>query len=99
MAEVLVGTVTDNNGLVINVYATESGGGITFRIDVAQGYADLRGFFFDYTGTAITVADTGDNALVLLDLRLPAHGHQRSGCTGPRRRRPPRTCRRPVPRT
>ncbi len=62
MAEVLIGTVKDNNGLVINVYATESGGNTTFRIDVAEGYADLRGFFFDYGGGAISVAATGDNA-------------------------------------
>ena len=62
MVEVLIGTVKDNNGLVINVYATESGGNTTFRIDVAEGYADLRGFFFDYGGGAIGVAATGDNA-------------------------------------
>src|SRR5215207_8170665 len=43
-SEVLIGTVTDNNGLVINVWATESGGNTTFRIDVAEGFADLRGF-------------------------------------------------------
>ena len=62
MAELLIGTVTDNNGLVINVYATESGGDTTFRLDVAQGYADLRGFFFDYTGGNITLNNTTDDA-------------------------------------
>src|SRR5262249_53967264 len=59
MSEVLVGTVTDNLGLVINVWATEESGNTTFRIAVASGQADLRGFFFDYTGGAITTANTG----------------------------------------
>ena len=40
MAEVLIGTVTDNSGVVINVYGTESGGNTTFRIEVVEGYAD-----------------------------------------------------------
>src|SRR5688572_301038 len=62
MAELLIGSVTDNNGLVINIYATESGGNTTFRIDVASGYADLRGFFFDYTGSGIALSATGDDA-------------------------------------
>ena len=62
MAEVLIGTVTDNNGVVINVYGTESGGNTTFRIEVVEGYADLRGFFFDYTGTGITLNNTTDDA-------------------------------------
>src|SRR4051794_361002 len=60
---ILVGQVTYMGGLVINVWAAESGGNTTFTIDVASGYADLRGFFFDYRGTAITVAAGGDDAL------------------------------------
>jgi hypothetical protein len=42
MPEMLVGTVTDNNGLVINVWATESGGDTTFRTAVASGYTEFR---------------------------------------------------------
>src|SRR4051812_25920757 len=62
MAEVLVGTVTNNNGMDIKIWASESGGNTTFRIDVVKGYADFGGFFFDYRGGAIAVNDTGDNA-------------------------------------
>ena len=38
---------------------SESGGNTTFRIDVAEGFADLRGFFFDYEGGLITTTNTG----------------------------------------
>lgn len=48
LTNVLVGTVTDENGLVINVYATENGDGtFTLTATVESGYADLRGFFLD----------------------------------------------------
>jgi hypothetical protein len=62
-SEVLIGTVTDGNGLVIKIWACESDGNTKFRIDVVEGFADLRGFFFDYTGLGtITVALCGDDA-------------------------------------
>jgi Cadherin domain len=58
MPELLVGTVTDNNGLGIDVWATESNGNTTFRIAVESGSADLRGFFFDYEGLTPTLVAT-----------------------------------------
>lgn len=58
LTNVLVGTVTDGNGLVINIYATEiEGGGFTLRVEVAEGYADLRGFFLD--GATATSSSLG----------------------------------------
>ena len=48
LTNVLVGTVTDENGLVINIYATENGDGTyTLTATVDEGYADLRGFYLD----------------------------------------------------
>jgi hypothetical protein len=63
MSEQLVGAVTDNNGLVIDVFATESGGNTTFRIAVESGAADLRGFFFDYEGGTISVGSPTPRAI------------------------------------
>jgi hypothetical protein len=44
---VLIGTVTDGNGLKVEVYATEVSGGVQFTVKVVEGFADLRGFFLD----------------------------------------------------
>jgi len=58
LQNVLVGTVTDGNGLVIEIYATElAGGGFTLTVSVASGYADLRGFFLD--GATATASSLG----------------------------------------
>lgn len=49
MDSLLIGTVSGANGLVINVYAIDDGnGGVKITLDVASGYADLRGFFLDW---------------------------------------------------
>lgn len=47
MSALLVGTVTDGNGLVIEIWGTDTGAGVTFDIKVVSGFADLRGFFLD----------------------------------------------------
>lgn len=62
LTNVLVGTLTDGNGLVINVYATElEGGGYTLSVQVVEGHADLRGFFVDGT-TAVSFTMEGTAA-------------------------------------
>lgn len=57
-----VGTVTDVNGLIIEIWATElEGGGFTLTVKVVSGYADLRGFFLDgatATGSSLGALDT-----------------------------------------
>lgn len=62
LTNALVGTLTDGNGLVINVYATElEGGGYTLSVQVVEGNADLRGFFVDGT-TAVSFTMEGTAA-------------------------------------
>lgn len=62
LTNALVGTLTDGNGLVINVYATElEGGGYTLSVQVVEGHADLRGFFVDGT-TAVSFTMEGTAA-------------------------------------
>jgi hypothetical protein len=43
----VIGTVNDGHGLLMNIYAEEIDGGLKITLDVAQGQADLRGFFMD----------------------------------------------------
>lgn len=61
MENVLVGSVTDENGLVIEIYATEFDGGYSLSLQVAEGYADLRGFFLD-GATAVSSSLEGEAA-------------------------------------
>lgn len=53
---VLIGTVTDGNGLKIEVWATETANGVEVNVRVVEGSADLRGFFFDTGGKDVDVA-------------------------------------------
>jgi len=46
-AGVLVGSVTDGNGLVINIYGEEADNSVMMTVKVMEGVADLRGFFMD----------------------------------------------------
>ena len=46
----LVGTVSDGNGLLVNIYATQVGSDVVFNVKVDAGKADLRGFFLDTDG-------------------------------------------------
>lgn len=48
----VVGTVTDGNGLLIKVYATQVGSDVVFNVKVESGQADLRGFFLDTDSNA-----------------------------------------------
>lgn len=65
----VVGTVM-GDGATIEVCAVDDGnGGTTFTIKVVDGFADLRGFFFDYTGESLTgdvnsVASDSDGSAV-----------------------------------
>lgn len=43
----LIGTVTDGNGLVIEINAEQVNGSWQLTVSVVEGYADLRGFFMD----------------------------------------------------
>lgn len=61
----VIGTAS-GDGATIRISAVEDGDGLKFTIEVMDGYADLRGFFFDYEGDAIELAggslayDSGD---------------------------------------
>jgi hypothetical protein len=46
-AGLLIGSVADGDGLLINVYGEEVGGSVNMTVKVMDGVADLRGFFFD----------------------------------------------------
>jgi hypothetical protein len=51
----IIGTAS-GDGATIQISAVEDGGSLKFTIQVINGYADLRGFFFDYEGDAIALA-------------------------------------------
>lgn len=54
----IIGTAS-GDGATIQISAVEDGGGLKFTIEVIDGYADLRGFFFDYEGDPISLAGSG----------------------------------------
>lgn len=56
----LIGTVADGDGLVIQVYGEETAEGLKIGVKVAEGTADLRGFFLD-------VGDSTDGVDVVYD--------------------------------
>jgi hypothetical protein len=56
----LVGTVS-GGGATVEVYAEYNGSATTFQIAVVEGHADLRGFFFDYLGDQVSMADADGN--------------------------------------
>jgi hypothetical protein len=43
----VIGSVSDGNGLMINVYGEQHDGSVTMTVKVMEGVADLRGFFMD----------------------------------------------------
>jgi hypothetical protein len=59
MDPVLVGTVTDGNGLKIEIWAVQDGANVSFEIKVVEGFADLRGFFLDLPGDGDAVKWVG----------------------------------------
>lgn len=67
LQQALVGSVTDGNGLLINIYATEFAGGYTLSLQVESGWADLRGFFLD---GASAISSTLEGSAAALDTRL-----------------------------
>jgi len=82
-AGVLVGTVTDGNGLTINVYAEQVGNDVKFTVSVVSGVADLRGFFLDVAGSGaghgasgsqVTKVKTGDNCITDLGYGVNMNG-------------------------
>src|SRR5512147_1051428 len=46
-AGLLIGTVDDGHGLLVNVYADETDAGVNMTVKVMEGVADLRGFYMD----------------------------------------------------
>ncbi|MDP1525429.1 MAG: hypothetical protein Q8M20_06435 [Rhodocyclaceae bacterium] len=61
LTNVLVGTVTDGNGMTVEIYATETSSGFSLTVKVVEGFADLRGFFLDgaaATGSSLGALDT-----------------------------------------
>jgi hypothetical protein len=46
-AGLLIGTVDDGHGLLVNVYANETSAGVDMTVKVMEGVADLRGFYMD----------------------------------------------------
>lgn len=46
-AGTVIGSVSDGNGLLINVYAEEVDGAVNMTVKVMEGVADLRGFYMD----------------------------------------------------
>jgi len=43
----VIGSVTDDHGLLVNVYGQQNDGSVTMTVKVMEGTADLRGFFMD----------------------------------------------------
>jgi hypothetical protein len=56
----LIGTVTDGNGLVVQIFGEDTADGLKIGVKVAEGAADLRGFFLD-------VGDSTEGVTVLHD--------------------------------
>jgi hypothetical protein len=54
----VIGTAS-GDGATIQISAIDEGDGLKFTIEVIDGYADLRGFFFDYTGGDLALAGSG----------------------------------------
>jgi hypothetical protein len=46
-AGLLIGTVDDGHGLLVNVYADETDTSVNMTVKVMEGVADLRGFYMD----------------------------------------------------
>jgi hypothetical protein len=55
----IIGSVSDGNGLLINVYGEEVGDSVHITVVVEQGVADLRGFFMDVGDTTSGVCVDG----------------------------------------
>ena len=55
----LIGSVSDGNGLLINVYGEAVDGGVSMTVKVMEGVADLRGFFMDVGDSTAGVSVDG----------------------------------------
>jgi hypothetical protein len=58
-AGMLIGTVTDGNGLLVHVYGEQLDGGVQMTVKIMDGVADLRGFYMDVGDSVAGVSVEG----------------------------------------
>jgi hypothetical protein len=80
----LIGSVSDDHGLLINVYGEEVDGGISMTVKVMEGVADLRGFFMDVgdSTAGVCVDGVASQDLKIRDESVTTVGSRDNNMTG-----------------
>lgn len=81
-AGILVGTVDDGHGLLINVYAEQTDTSVNMTVKVMEGLADLRGFYMDVGDSTQGVSVDCDGAYKIGDESVTAVGTRDNNMNG-----------------
>jgi len=80
----VIGTVSDGNGLLVNVYGEQNDGAVTLTVKVMEGVADLRGFFMDVgdSTAGVSAEDVAQQDLKIGDESVTSVGARDNNMTG-----------------
>jgi hypothetical protein len=83
-AGILIGAVTDGDGLCINIYAEEVDGAVNMTVKVMEGVADLRGFYMDVGDSVagVSVEGVDDRDLAIADEGVTTVGGRDNNMNG-----------------